>query len=109
MFYWSHFVVYKLRKEAVTERSEADLTEEQTILRIKFKASYTAYRFSSFWLVIAGFVILCLHVALVLAHFAVIAFGDWWTSKCLDQPGRLPHPGHALVRGTIGNLARAVE
>lgn len=85
MFYWNKKVVYNYSRQL--SPSEAKLTENQSTLRIKFKASYTAYRFSSSSLVILGFVILYLHVALLLAHFAVIAFGDWWTSNAWTNLG----------------------
>lgn len=85
MVHWDERVVYNYTKKL--SPSEANLAENQSTLRIKFKASYTAYRFSSSWLVIAGFAILYLHVALVLAHFAVIAFGDWWTSNAWTNLG----------------------
>lgn len=84
-FYWNDAVVYNYSRQL--SPSEAKLTENQSTLRIKFKASYTAYRFSSSSLVILGFFILYLHVALLLAHFAVIAFGDWWTSNAWTNLG----------------------
>lgn len=84
-FYWNQAVVYNYSRQL--SPSEAKLTENQSTLRIKFKASYTAYRFSSSSLVILGFFMLYLHVALVLSHFAVIAFGDWWTSNAWTNLG----------------------
>lgn len=85
MVHWDSNIVYNYSRKL--SPSEANLTENQSTLRIKFKASYTAYRFSSSWLVIAGFVILYLHVAIVLVHLAIIAFGDWWTSNAWTNLG----------------------
>lgn len=82
---------------------EASLPGNHVIQRAQLFANITAYRFYNSWLVILGFVLVYLHIALVFAHFAIIATGGFWMSTAWSNMGdflalaiRSP-PGHSAA------------